>query len=71
MVNQFYVHRLSKLLDELVITAGLTVSISDQGVEPPLQQSQIDATKSLAEALGVEMFHKQTDGVNILSFRRR
>lgn len=71
MVNRFYVHRISKLLDELVLTAGMTVSISDEGVEPCLQSAQIDAAKSLADAMGVEMSHDNANGVNILRFRRR
>ncbi len=71
MVNRFYVHRISKLLDELVLTAGMTVSISDEGVEPPLQPQQIEAARSLAASMGVDMVHENTGGANILSFKKR
>lgn len=70
MVNRFYVHRISKFIDELVLTAGLTVSISDEGVDPPFHQSQIDAAKSLCESMGVRMVHETANGANVLTFRK-
>ena len=70
MVNRFYVHRISKLIDELVLGAGLTVSISDDGLDPPFQHSQIEAAKNLCESMGVRMSHDTANGVNVLTFRK-
>lgn len=70
MSNRFYVHRFSKVIEELVIQYGLTVYISDEGLDPGFEPHEIDTLQSVADILKVKMNKKSSDGLTILHFKK-
>ncbi|MEO1280538.1 MAG: hypothetical protein AAFV69_02260 [Pseudomonadota bacterium] len=70
MAGVFYTHRLLKMLDELVVDAGLTVTISDAGTDVDLSQQHAMIEHSL-KAKGVSVAVQPMDGATMMTFSRR
>jgi hypothetical protein len=67
----FYVHRLSKMIDEIVRELGLTLTLSDETGDVKLAP-QLENMKQLAAVLGVKMRHQaQADGSLVVTFTRK
>jgi hypothetical protein len=67
----FYVHRLSKMIDEIVKDLGLTLTLSDESGDVKLAP-QLENMKQLAGSLGVKMLHQvQPNGSIVVTFTRK
>jgi hypothetical protein len=64
MGTVFYIHRLSKLIDEMVKDLGLTLTISDENADVKLA-SQIPNIQALAASLGVKAQPQQLPNGNV------
>ncbi|MEO1207515.1 MAG: hypothetical protein AAFV45_14405 [Pseudomonadota bacterium] len=69
MAGVFYTHRLLKMLDELVVDAGLTVTISDAGTSVNLAQ-QYQMIEPALKAKGITVAVQQLDGATMMTFSR-
>jgi hypothetical protein len=66
-----YVHRLSKMIDEVVKDMGLTLTLSDESGDVKLAP-QLENIKQLANSLGVKMLHQvQPSGSLVITFTRK
>jgi hypothetical protein len=70
MSNTFYTHRLTKLIEEFVLGAGMTVHISDESSTVKLKD-HVTAMKTVAEASGANFSHRTDDGVTIARLARK
>jgi hypothetical protein len=71
MGTVFYIHRLSKLIDEMVRDLGLTLTLSDEKSDVKLAP-HIDNMRHLANGLGIKMDHaQQPNGVITVTFSRK
>ncbi|MEL7048071.1 MAG: hypothetical protein AAFO75_03765 [Pseudomonadota bacterium] len=70
MAGVFYAHRLLKMLDELVIAAGMTVSLSDAGTDINLAQ-QYEMIAANVKAKGINVTLHTVEGANVLTFAPR
>jgi hypothetical protein len=67
----FYVHRLSKMIDEIVKDLGLTLTLSDEAGDVKLAP-QLENMKQLAASIGVKMLHQvQPNGSLVVTFSRK
>jgi hypothetical protein len=67
----FYIHRLSKLIDEIVKDLGLTLTLSDESGDVKLAP-QLENIKQLASQLGVKVAHQvQSNGSLVVTFSRK
>lgn len=67
----FYIHRLSKLIDETVRDLGLTLTLSDETGDVKLAP-HLENMKQLALGLGVKMSSSaQPNGVMTVIFSRK
>jgi hypothetical protein len=72
MGSVLYIHRLSKLIDEMVKELGLTVSLSDDLAKDVKLGDHIQNLDQLALSLGVSFQHQvQANGSTIIVFRPR
>ncbi|MBX9925772.1 MAG: hypothetical protein K2Y05_05395, partial [Hyphomicrobiaceae bacterium] len=67
MGSVFYIHRVSKLLDEMVRDLGLTVTLSDAKTDVKLAP-QVENLKAMATALGVRVEVGQQGTATIVVF---
>jgi hypothetical protein len=66
-----YIHRLSKLIDEMVKDLGLTVTISDEQTDVRLSDHIVNI-EALGRNLGVVVHHQaQPNGKLIVVFKPR
>lgn len=70
MADQFYTHRLRRLLEDTVIASGITVMLSDESSQVKLKE-HISAIQILAKSVNVDVTDQTQDGVTLLRFRRR
>lgn len=70
MADNFYTHRLTKLLEDFVIAAGMTVHISDEASSVKLKE-HLSAIKAVADSVGVESSHRSEDGVTVVRLKRK
>lgn len=71
MGSVFYIHRVSKLIDEMVRDLGLTLTLSDER-SPVKLGPHLDNMKNLAQGLGVRMdYGEQPNGTVVIVFSPR
>jgi hypothetical protein len=70
MSDILYAHRISKLIEEFVIGAGLTVHVSDEKSTAKLKPL-MPAIKQIAQSLNVELSDSTESGATLISFRRK
>jgi hypothetical protein len=71
MGNIFYIHRLSKLIDEMVKDLGLTLTLADDMTDIKLSDHILNI-EQLARSLGVVVQHQvQPNGKTIVVFKPR
>jgi hypothetical protein len=70
MSRILYAHRLSKVLDEMVIDLGLTVVLSDQNAEVDLAKS-IESIKMAIGGMDIEMKVQSNAGHTIVQFYKK
>ena len=67
MGSVFYIHRVSKLLDEMVRDLGLTVTLSDAKTDVKLAP-HVENLKAMGTALGVRVEVGQQGAATIVVF---
>lgn len=71
MGNIFYIHRMSKLIDEMVKDLGLTLTLADDMTDIKLSDHLLNM-EQLARSLGVVFQHQvQPNGKTIVVFKPR
>jgi hypothetical protein len=70
MADILYTHRIAKLLEEFVLSAGLTVHVSDENSSAKLRPA-LPAIKQIAQSLNVELSDRAEGTATILTFRRK
>ncbi len=70
MADRFYTHRLTKMLEDFVLGAGMTVHISDEASTVKLKDQKI-SIEAIAASINVECVIKSADGVTQVRFQRR
>jgi hypothetical protein len=71
MGTVFYIHRLSKMIDEIVRDLGLTLAISDEKGDIKLTP-HLDNIKAMAGSLGVRAdVSQQANGAIAVVFSRK
>jgi hypothetical protein len=70
MADILYTHRISKLLEEFVLSAGLTVHLSDEASGAKLRPA-LPAIKQIAQSLNIELQDRTEGSATILTFRRK
>jgi hypothetical protein len=70
MGTVLYIHRLSKVIDEMVKELGLTVTLSDDSAKDVKLSDHIQNMEQLAANLGV-VHQIQPNGKLIIGFRPR
>ena len=71
MGTVFYIHRVSKLIDEMVRDLGLTLTLSDEKSDVKLAP-HVENMRNLANSVGVRLdMSEQPNGVTVVTFRRK
>jgi hypothetical protein len=68
----FYIHRLSKIIDEMVKDLGLTLTLTDDMAPDVKLADHVQNIEQIARSLGVVVQHQvQANGRMIVVFRPR
>ncbi|MEL6873629.1 MAG: hypothetical protein AAFO62_12735 [Pseudomonadota bacterium] len=70
MSGPFYTHRLTKLLDEFVISGNLTLTLSDERSAISLSEHRANIEQT-ASAKGVVVDVDENEDRTVMRFRRR
>lgn len=72
MGNVFYIHRVSKIVDELVRQNSLVLTLHDGYADGLSLTDHLQALQQIASNLGVRFEHEtQSDGATIVIFKPR